>query len=180
MGNACPFQSQVGSYHDGELAGDATARTTVERHLANCATCADELTWLRRVSTTLAKSGDDGVLAPATLDRIHDAVDAEADAAEAARFDLRRLYRAAGALSAVAASILVLSCAWLNTLPDRGGSTRGNTGPTPQQVASMPEAWERVAVDLRADPVVPSGVAEGDRNLADWMLQGLNGGEVTP
>jgi hypothetical protein len=193
MGNACPFQSQVGAYHDGELA-DVAARSALERHLVGCATCADDLAWLRRVSATLARPGaggdDDDVLSSAALDRFHGAIDAEAGAADAARLDIRRFYRAAAALSAFAASILVLSCTWLNTLsaPPSGRGARGLTNP-PEIAITPADAWERVALSLRIDPR-PAGGPNGDvyladagdgDSLADWMLHGLGatGAEAT-
>jgi hypothetical protein len=110
------------------------------------------------------------------------AIDAEADAADAARFDLRRLHRAAVALSAVAASILVLSCTWLNALSaPTGGGVRRLTNP-PDVAVAPADAWERVALTLRADPM-PAGGPNGevflaDASLADWMLHGL-GAEST-
>ena len=152
MGNACPFQSQVEAYHDGELA-DVTARAALESHLAGCATCADDLAFLRRVSATLARPDSRDVMSPSALDRIHDAIDGEADAADAARFDIRRLYRAAGALSAVAASVLVLSCTWLNTLsaPPTGRGGRGLTNPPSVAVAPAgPAAAAASAAAARA------------------------------
>lgn len=183
MDNACPFQSRVEAYHDGELANDADVRASVEQHLAACPACAEDLVWLRRVTAEMRDGArrDYNALTASELARIHDAIDTEADAAERTAFDLRRLYRAAVALTAVAASILLLSCAWLNELPGQTtGVPRTNEGVAVREA----DAWERVAATLEADPTLaPNPVASKDANFADWMLNGLAGKparETTP
>ena len=169
----CSFQARVEAYHDGAL--DAGGRAAVEQHLATCPACAAELAWLRRVSGTLNAAPTR--ITPAELRRVHDAVDAFIDADEPASYPIS-LYRTAGALMAVAASILVITAVWINELP-----MRPRPGPTVGVAAVEVPAWERVAINLRVDPLPnqPDGeVYLADARLADWMLQGLAGGPRPP
>jgi anti-sigma factor RsiW len=163
----CAFQSRVEAYHDGELSDKG--RRAVEEHLARCGACAAELAWLRSISQSLVQRQSPDITT-AELGGLHDAVDAAASAAD---LDLNQvsLYRMAGAQMAIAASVLVVSCVWLNELPAAAPGAR------PAAVAQAP-AWERVAVTLRVDPVpngLDSEVYLADARLADWMLRGLSG-----
>ena len=167
-GSHCPFRPRVEPYHDGEL--DAAARERVEQHLARCPECAEELAWLRSVSTSLA--GRAARITDSERARLHEFLDDSIDAVDSEP-DSFPLYRAAGALAAIAASILVLSCVWLNELPTRGTPS----GAPGYAVAEIP-AWERVAMNLRADPMPTQTGGEvylADARLADWVLQGLAG-----
>jgi hypothetical protein len=174
----CPFQVRIEAYHDGELAGDD--RLAVERHVAACPACAADLAWLRGVSRSFAATP--AGMTPAERGRLRGALDAAMDAndADVAYDDSDEpegypisLYRTAGVLSAIAASILLLSVVWLNELPSR--TQRPPTG-TALARGEVP-AWERVAMNLRADPLpntTPGGEAYlADARLADWMLHGL-------
>jgi anti-sigma factor RsiW len=174
----CPFQVRIEAYHDGELAADE--RPAVERHVATCPACAANLAWLRGVSRSLATT--QAGMTTAERGRLRDALDAamDRDDAEFAYDDSDEpesypisLYRTAGVLSAIAASILLLSVVWLNELPSR--TQRPPTGAALAR-GEVP-AWERVAVNLRVDPLpntTPGGEAYmADARLADWMLQGL-------
>jgi anti-sigma factor RsiW len=179
--NPCPFQLRVEAYHDGEI--DAEERSAVEQHVATCPTCAADLAWMRGVSRSFATTP--AGMTPAERGRLQDALKAAmagegqtgADAdleegEEEAESDPVSLYRTAGVLSAIAASILLLSVVWLNELPS---GTRKPVGGTAVAVGEVP-AWERVAINLRADPLpnTPGGeVYLADARLADWMLQGL-------
>jgi len=174
----CPDQPRIDAYHDGEL--DADERSAVERHVATCPACAAELTWLRGVSRSFATTP--AGMTAAERGRLRDALDAAIDAGDSdVAYDdagepesySNSLYRTAGVLSAIAASILLLSVVWLNELPSR---TRPGSGNTAVAAGEVP-AWERVAMNLRVDPLpnsVPGGDAYlADARLADWMLQGL-------
>jgi anti-sigma factor RsiW len=159
--SACQFQSRVEAYHDGKL--PAEGRRAVEQHLARCAVCAAELAWLRSVSASVRRQrGDD--LTALELERVHAAVDAAADESYPVL-----LYRTAGTLMALAASVLIVSSVWLHELPPPTATAQ------PLAVAEAP-AWERVALTLRVDPL-PSGLDGeaylADARLADWVLRGL-------
>jgi hypothetical protein len=74
-------------------------------------------------------------------------------------------------LGALAASILVVSSVWLMELP--APSAR------PVQMVRVPAPrWERIAVTLRADPILVddnSSIQLANADFTDWMLQGLAG-----
>ena len=166
----CQFQSRVAAYHDGELT--AEGRRAVERHLAGCGACAAEVEWLRSVSQTLARRrGPD--ITPAETRRVHAAVDAASDNSAPDSYPIS-LYRAAGVLTALAASVLIVSCVWLSELPGPANPGRPQGGVAVAEVSS----WERVAITLRVDPL-PSGLDGesylADARLADWVLRGLGG-----
>src|SRR5437016_11671990 len=91
----------LSAYNDGEV-GIAT-RLQIESHLNECAQCPKELEKIRALSR-LVSSYNVPPLTSDELGRIHDAVD------EANRF---RLYRPAGLMGLIAASILVISGTWL-------------------------------------------------------------------
>ena len=164
---------KVEANHDGEL--DARERRSVGEHLAGCAACAEHLSWLREASRAVSREA--GV--PLSADharRLHAALDAiEGD--EGA-YPLS-LSRTAGVLTALAASVLIVSCVWIRELAPTGAP--GHV-PASLAVAEAP-AWERVAVTLRADPLPahPGGEATpgeaylADASLADWVLQSLSG-----
>jgi len=156
------------AYRDGEL--DAAARARVEQHLASCPDCARELQELGKLSQMLASYSFQDIT-PQELRAVHQAVD---DA------QVQRVWRIGGSLGLVAASILIVSLAWLNTVPPVRTRLR------PQTTVSAP-AWEQVATTLRAGPLPgdidnrPRGeqiqLAEAqytDAQLAEWMLDGLS------
>ena len=162
----CEFDQQIlGAFFDGELSADERRR--VEAHLRKCPQCTEQLQMIRQASQVLAQhSWDD--LKPAELRRVHEAIDREAE---------RPILRIGGTLGLVAASVLIVSCAWLMELPaaNSGGTQRQTT------VAAAPaEPWEQVATTLRADPLQQQAsddttqLADADAKLADWMLEGLS------
>src|SRR5690349_1789363 len=112
----CDLDIQLlAAYHDGELGPADRAR--VESHLLACASCATELRLLRETSRRFADERFDD-LAPDELARLHAAIDeAESD---------RPLLRIAGAIGVIAASILIVSCAWLMDLPRGTSGASGN------------------------------------------------------
>src|SRR4051812_6479600 len=181
----CQFESRVEAYHDGELS--AEGRRAVEEHLERCEDCAAEMAWLRSVSQSMGRHDVAArtELTPAELGRGHAAGDDGVDGVAIAAPDSCpiSLYRTVGALMAVAASVLIVSCVWLSELPTPAGPRQ------PIGLAASPvegPAWERVAMTLRVDPL-PTGLDSepylADARVADWMLRGLGaapGGRPDP
>jgi anti-sigma factor RsiW len=165
----CDFQPLLGPYHDGEL--DSPSVERVERHLPECPACAAELTLLRGMSTQIAAApGTD--IDPAESARLHSAIDRASNEAD----DIQPLFRTAGLLAALAASVLIVSGVWL--LDTRGadlGARSAGQAPA-SMVVSAPE-WERVAVTLRAEPrsglTNDSVYAPRYASTVQWMLDGL-------
>jgi len=105
------------------------------------------------------------------LARVHDAVDAAQDLES--EIDRPAVLRIAGFLLATAASILIISSAWLLEVPP-SSAPRIGLGPT------VP-AWQYAAVDPRetAPPLIDergeTRLADaGDGGLADWIVHELN------
>lgn len=152
----------LGAYHDGELS-EADKRR-VGQHLATCAVCSAELEQLREISHLFADQVPSD-LTKDELDRVHSAVDSAAD---------RPIFRMFGAISTIAASLLIVSWAWMSELPNQTSSP----GDTTRTVALSPEAWETVAITLQptAEERVPSAAEHvADASLADWMLKKIEG-----
>src|SRR5436305_9445794 len=95
----------LSAYIDGELL--PADRDRLEAHVRNCPACAQELEVMRGVSGALRDIQFDE-LKPHELSRIHEAIDESAD---------QPILRVGMALSAVAASILIVGSAWLMELP---------------------------------------------------------------
>lgn len=168
--SACQYKSRLDAFHDGQL--DPEQSREVSHHVAGCAQCAQDLANLRTLSEALSqvRFGD---ISQIELARLHKKLDSGTD---------RSLLRLAGGLTAVAASILIISLAWLT----QGSSIRpGDPSPTQVTQTSLPQ-WEQMA--MGADPeqfpvggieapgaLTPNtGVAEiPDRETANWMLQSV-------
>ena len=148
-------RGQVDALLDGELAGKV--RADVEGHLRECSECAKYLAELRDMRAVFDQAELDE-LTPLELARLHAAIDAAVDAP---------IWRLGGLIGAVAASILIISAAWLAQMPP--------AAPTRVSHVTRPaQDWEKVAMTLRVD--VPSGSAEDQTQLAenaDFMLDGL-------
>jgi anti-sigma factor RsiW len=151
------------AYRDGEL--DAAGRARVERHLAECPECARALAELSELSQMLSGYSFQDITED-ELAAVHQAVE---DA------QVQRVWRIGGSLGLVAASILIVSLAWLNAVPPAPARLR------PRMTVSAP-AWEQVATTLRAGPL-PAGDANPEMRLAtseasdpllNLMLDGLN------
>ena len=114
------------------------------------AACAVELGRMRKLSEAIGSlSLPAGALGPAALRRLHERVD---------QFRSRVIARLAGALTAVAASILVGCCAWLWA----SSASAGPVGPMP--------LWEASAVQRPAD----SAASAYEDRMAVWMVQDLS------
>ena len=151
----------LSAYVDGEVADDVRRR--VEQHLAECSRCAQEVQSLRQASQLL-RGYAFADLEPGELERAHEAIDASAD---------QPILRLGFTMGVIAASVLIVSCAWLMELPKSPTSVIEN----PPALVSVPQ-WERMAMTLKAEPLPPAReqTAElNDSRLADWMLNGLGG-----
>src|SRR5690348_16142430 len=137
----CDFDPRLlAAYHDGEL--DVVDRARVEAHVGHYAACAEELAALRETAQLICGSGIDD-LTGGELSRLHHAID---DAATD-----RPILRLGGAIGVIAASILIVSCAWLMELPSSDG--HGNFSGAAQQVRiTRPEPWEQMAM-FRPSPI---------------------------
>jgi anti-sigma factor RsiW len=150
----------LSAYLDGELSSELTAQ--VEQHVSRCAQCTAELRQLAESSQLLRQHSIDEPN-PQEMDRLHQAIrDVAAE---------RSVWRLGMVLGALAASILVVCSVWLMELP--APSAR------PVQMVRVPAPrWERIAVTLRADPIVVddnSSIQLANADFTDWMLQGLAG-----
>jgi anti-sigma factor RsiW len=189
----CPFHSQLSAFHDGEMDSDAAGRFA--GHLAGCAQCMEELTSLQSISGLFA-SLPEGRMYPLELARLHQNLDNTVSS----QTSTADFLRTAGMLSALAASILVISSVWIAEIPSRPAATLSPgvaVVPASESVlpAQMP-AWERTALTLRVEPLsydqgslgpgggdaIPQvGLADArsfgdnstDAQVADWMVAGL-------
>jgi hypothetical protein len=101
----CPTDEELGAYHDGRLAGpvDDRRREWIQRHVLDCPACAlqlSRLVGLSRLFSTAARPG----LSQIARSRLHNRVDLAME---------RGLVRLGWSLSGIAASLLIVSSAWL-------------------------------------------------------------------
>ena len=142
----CPEIPRIGAFLDGELS--VTDAAAMERHLASCTACANEMAALRAVARFVKSAGD--VKAPESL---RTAAFEAIELAAAQRSLTRLSWWLSGAAAAVA-----LAC----------GLQLATTSPA---TASPPaSAWEVAAVSGRT--VDSSGDATEAR-LAAWMVDAL-------
>lgn len=149
----------LGAYFDRELSEDLASG--VELHLQHCPECRAELARLGEVSRRLGDHPFDE-LSKHELDRLHRVIDEAAS---------RPIWRLGGMLLAAAASVLIVSGAWLMELPAGRSASQ-------QMAQNRPAAWEQVATSLRPDPfpdVNDHSAQFADAGLTEWMLQGLTG-----
>jgi anti-sigma factor RsiW len=165
----CSYQSSLDAYHDGQAPQELAQE--LARHLPTCAACSAELTRLSQLSQLLGTARPEGIR-PDELTRVHEAV----EEVEHSGSEDRGIIRLMVGLSAVAASILIISGAWLYDAPQPASHSLSQGQPVSEQ------AWERMAsAGQTAGPidVPPVGVARvNDRSLrdtADWMVVGMGG-----
>ena len=162
--SGCQFQSKIAAYHDGEL--NEAASKEVELHLSGCITCREELKGLRDVSAAMGEFNP-GDITPMELARLHRGID-RADEGSLVRFNV--------ALIGMAASVLIISLAWIGQGP-------AQSGPSGRVTTNRPQ-WEEIATGQPARPPLiqdgtgprlpDTGVAKGpDSDTIDWMLNGL-------
>src|SRR4029079_1855128 len=95
----------LSAYVDGEL--DAAARERVEAHVQTCGGCAEEIRSLRETSRLL-RGYPFADVDREELARAHEAIDEAVD---------QPVWRLGFTLGVIAASVLIVSCAWLMELP---------------------------------------------------------------
>lgn len=156
--NSCDM-AILNAYVDDEL--DASSRQRVETHVRGCALCARELHALQELSRSMAEYPF-ADLDPHELARVHKAIKSD---------DVDPVWRLGGVLSAMAASVLIVSGVWLTQIPRLSTQTVRSAAP--------PQNWERIAVNLRVDPfqVNQQPTQFADADLAELMLEGLRGNE---
>jgi anti-sigma factor RsiW len=161
--NRCDEQL-LSAYADGELSPEHAAK--VEDHLRQCASCAAALRQIREASRLLREYPFEDIR-PDELRDAHAAIDSASD---------RPILRLGFTLGVLAASLLIVSCAWLMELPAATRSDQ-STNPSTMARSAPPPQWERMAMTLRADPLPHPGDDTSqfaDAQLADWMLKGLS------
>lgn len=162
----CPSNSILQAYHDGQTSAERTREA--ERHVATCAACAAELARLRDLSALFHGARPEPIR-PGELARLHEALDEAADGQD------RRVLRLAVGLSAVAASILIISTAWLYDGPP-GSSGRTNivksSGP---QIVTQVEAWQNIAAGHVEEPAGARPTGTAMKSTIDWMIGATKG-----
>jgi anti-sigma factor RsiW len=140
----CTFEQQIEAYHDGEL--PAEPRLAVERHLAVCQACTARLAELVAMSQWFA-------VASAASPRLSQMGRHRLDRRIAAEMD-RGLVRFAGALSGIAAGIMLVGSAVLLHV---------------QNVAAVPQAappWVGVSASAETDTLAH----DAGTPTAQWYL----------
>jgi anti-sigma factor RsiW len=144
----CPFAREVSAYHDGELG--AAACEELERHMAQCAFCAEELRQLRRLSQLIAQTPSP-VLPDGFVERLHAGVGS-------ARKEV--ILRMGSPALATAALLLIAFCLLLWQMP----AARGRP-------AEKGELWEIAVTSLRAEAPADAGPEE---LLTQLIVAGLS------
>ena len=169
--SGCQHHSRIAAFHDGEL--DAASMEEMERHLAGCNDCTRELAGLREVSRAMSRF-DPGEITPIELARLHRELDHADDS---------NLIRFSTVLATMAASVLIISLAWIGQI-----SAQPEPIAEVHQFRELPE-WQRLAMGEPVpapvmteigEPRLPdTGVAMGqNKEMIDWMLDGLHGPKV--
>ena len=154
--NECQFQPRLSAYYDQEL--DAPTARELQSHLANCATCREELDGIRIVSRAI-QSVPTRDMSQIGMARLHKTADAATRRRDVLPF--------AKPLIAIAASVLVIAGAWLMELPSSHPTGPGITG------TQQPEDWEKLAC---GDKIQLPGESETEIDSAvAWMMQSLDG-----
>ena len=159
----CDHHNRLNAFHDGELSADFAAE--MNRHLATCRACSEQLIEIRALARAFEDFGEDRSAAH-VIARGHMAAETFSFGNDVA------ILRIAGFLTALAASVFVIASVWLREGRDRPAPA------DPIRVTAAPE-WERVAMTLDIESIpaeaYPAGSrpALADARLADWMLENL-------
>jgi anti-sigma factor RsiW len=155
----CEFNHRIEAYHDGELAGDANATREVETHLATCQACAAQLAELRAMSALFASAAvaPQMKLSQIARHRLHRHVSDVMDGG---------LLRLGWAMSAVAASVLLVASVWLTRLtPQKPAAVQAQA--TGAETEAAPPPWMGVTVVAENDPDVREA---STTPAAEWYL----------
>jgi anti-sigma factor RsiW len=145
--NPCRENILIGRYHDGEL--DEPRRELIKIHLASCPACLADLVELRRVSNLLTNIPLDA-MTPNEHMRVYRVVDGLG-----MRLAERSVLRMAWGLTALAATLLVVTSLWL------AGVQRDVDAPQTNGPA--------VAI------LLPRQSDQSSANLSHWMVRNLGG-----
>jgi anti-sigma factor RsiW len=149
----CEFTNKIEAYHDGEL--DPSQRALVELHLAHCDDCRHVLNRLQAMSALIASS-EQPRLSQISRYRLHQKIDAAME---------RGLLRLAWTMSGIAASVLLVSSAWLMRVNENALA----------QVPSEAPPWMAVSLATSGDPVVRDAASPA----AQWYLADATSSEGT-
>jgi hypothetical protein len=184
----CDVQSQLSAYHDGEL--DCESADVVQAHLKICAPCRRELAELDKITRLFAGKRQTQML-PLELARLHLNLSPSAQQSSGELAETEFL-RTAKMLSALAASILIISFVWLTEIPSRhaaalspGVAVVPASDLRPSALKALPD-WEQTALTLNVEPSslpqVPGAGNDRPPNslgVADARL-GAGGGDNSP
>ena len=152
----CNFSGVVDAYHDGELS--PAERERFERHLGQCAACAEELASLRAISRRLAEAPLPA-MPPGLLERLR----REAPARSGRRREDRAVLRIAEVLTAAAAAVLIAGTF---------GLLRPSSQPAPPTARGPVAEWEQAAVTLQLDdPAAAADSRQDPTQLVAWMSE---------
>jgi anti-sigma factor RsiW len=160
----CACHPDVQPYHDGEF--DVERGQSLQHHVSGCDKCSRELRQLKKLSALLAIPTTEE-MTDQEIANLHRAVDGFMLDAEPRTLAFPWLK----ALSAAAASILIISAAWLAQGPATPDA------PQAPNVALTQNDWMRIAVTLQVDPPPPGFGEPGlaDSQVANWFLENLDG-----
>jgi len=145
--------------HDGEL--EQRLAMAMREHVSTCGECSRDLHELEDLSGWF-RADQTGEMSDAELSRLHASVDQLIEQAEPRLL----MFPWVRAISAAAASFVVIAAAWMSQGP--------RTTPTVVKPTSMPE-WAYMMFGENAPPDIPqSGFADAD--LANYFLDNLPDG----
>jgi len=169
----CKYQLLLSAYNDYEL--DAITRQQVADHADNCLQCANALQNLQKLSArfAFATATLDSTIDLAAMVGMHRAVERSIQS-DSSR---RSLFRTVGLLTAVAASVLIISGVWLLDSRSRSQMESQSAAKPRDEATSTASDWERVAITLRAQPrpaiIGDSPFTPHYAESIHWMLDGL-------
>jgi anti-sigma factor RsiW len=143
----CSYRSWLQAYHDGEL--DAPRAADLERHVASCPPCAEDLAALGEISRWFAAAPVDR-LSPIGLYRLHSNLDLLTD---------RGLLWLARVLTGVAAAVLVVGSIWLMRAKP--------AAPVNGSVISL-------ALQVEESAVPNAEVSQAESSPSDWISTELS------
>jgi anti-sigma factor RsiW len=170
----CEYSARLDGYHDDELS-DADARA-LKVHLDTCDSCRETLAELAEIRDAFRRLPEE-TMSSAALARAHAAAEASAEPL-GSQADLS-VTRFALLLTGLAASVMIIATAWLQTTPEASLSQ-----PVAVVETSAAPEWERVAITLDVDQYrqpangldpqqMLADTSMRDARVADWILRNL-------